>query len=131
MTKGFTLYNDGKYHSPPNGPPQGPIDRDTEKGEHLKEGDHETFRRAVGQPLWLAGDRPHLRYALTLSSAVHQPTTKDKSMLKKVVRYLGWGVDQGPASRPLNNLCKRRQRSQWLRTLIVIGEFVKSHGVHA
>eukprot|EP00971_Amphidinium_carterae_P057034 1127634-Amphidinium_carterae.4 len=45
--------------------------RDVGGGENLSEGDHERFRRAVGQLLWLAGD---LRYAVTLlASAVrHQ-----------------------------------------------------------
>eukprot|EP00971_Amphidinium_carterae_P080391 1590839-Amphidinium_carterae.2 len=64
--------------------------KDTEKGENLSQGDHERFGRAVGQLLWLAGDRPDLMYAVTLlASAVPQPTTKDWGMLKKVVRYLG------------------------------------------
>eukprot|EP00971_Amphidinium_carterae_P008321 164229-Amphidinium_carterae.2 len=50
------------------------------ESKNLSEGDHERFRRAVGQLLWLARDRPDL-------SA--QPTTKEWSMLTKVVRYLG------------------------------------------
>eukprot|EP00971_Amphidinium_carterae_P175879 3486488-Amphidinium_carterae.1 len=39
-------------------------DRDAGGGENLSEGDHGRFRRAVGQLLWLAGDRPDLRYGL-------------------------------------------------------------------
>eukprot|EP00971_Amphidinium_carterae_P161881 3209050-Amphidinium_carterae.3 len=61
-----------------------------EKGENLNEGNQERFRRAVEQLLWLAGDRPDLRYAVTLLAiAIHQPTRRDWSMLEKVVRYLG------------------------------------------
>eukprot|EP00971_Amphidinium_carterae_P062249 1232304-Amphidinium_carterae.3 len=100
--QGFALCNDGQYaeqlqvlvglgkDSKKCQVPLIPADRDTESGENLNERDHEKYRRAVGQLLWLAGDRLDLRYAVTLlASSVHQPTTKDWSMLKKVVRYLG------------------------------------------
>eukprot|EP00971_Amphidinium_carterae_P058416 1155627-Amphidinium_carterae.1 len=76
--RGFALCNDAKYaaqlqtlvglSSESKGclVPLTANDRDQPKGEELSLKEHEDFRRAVGQLLWLAADRPDLRFAVTL-----------------------------------------------------------------
>eukprot|EP00971_Amphidinium_carterae_P295334 5865131-Amphidinium_carterae.4 len=70
VPKGFALCHEGKYaeqlqvlvgfgkESTNCQVPLTLADRDAGGGESLSEGDHERFMRAVGQLLWLAGDRP-------------------------------------------------------------------------
>ena len=65
------------------------IDQKTRDSEPLKPKEHKSYRRLVGQCLWLSNVRRDIAYAVKeLSKFVHAPTVDDMKRGSDLLRYL-------------------------------------------
>ena len=84
------------------------LKRQVESEEELNKEDHATYRKIVGQLLWLTPVRPDIAYGVKeLSRGVSQPTLEHLAKLRHLLRYLSGTKNYCLELRPKINLSEK------------------------